>query len=121
MKEVQYEPECFNEGVFSGSLVLRKPSINDLFEGSAITQKAKDNEIAATKELLLWSKAFYLKVDIKNCVDGSAFLSFDEMMEDSECLPILQEVAVALVTGISKKKLQATKNLPSIHLKKGKL
>lgn len=106
--KVEYKPECFSEGVFSGTLVLHKPSVADLFEGSEIAKKGEqaETQLEATKSLLDWSKKFYAEVDIKN-IDGSCYKSFDDLMSDSECLAILQEVAVALVVGLNKKKLQA--------------
>lgn len=102
--KIEYKPECFSEGVFSGSLFLKKPSVDDLFVGSEIAKKAGEDQIAATKELLEWSKKFYIEVNIKN-IDGSLYESFEHLMADAECLVILQEVALALVTGINKKKL----------------
>lgn len=107
MKEVRYIPECFEQGVFSGHLVLLKPSVHDLFEGSSIVKKAASDEIEATKELLSWSKNFYKEVDVKS-IDGSHYETFDSLMSDAECLAILQEVAMTLVGGINKKKLMMT-------------
>lgn len=107
LKTVKYEP-CEKDDVLSGHVVLKKPSIDDLFEGSEIAKQSKDDQGKATKDLLNWSKKFYIKVDIKN-VDGSEYKSFDDLTGDAECLPVLNEVAVALVQGINRKKLMTKK------------
>lgn len=114
---IEYKPECFSEGVFSGTLVLKKPSVDDLFTGSAIAKKAGEDQIASTKELLDWSKKFYAEVDVKS-VDGSVYKSFDELMGDAECLAILQDVALALVTGINKKKLSMLSGMKKVGKEK---
>jgi hypothetical protein len=113
-KEIKFVPECVKDGVFTGHLVLIKPSVNDLFDGSAIAKKSESDELGSTKDLLSWSKKFYKEVAIES-VDGSKYQSFDELMEDAECLAVLQEVAVALVTGLNKKKL-----MTALTPKKGK-
>lgn len=113
-KEIKFEPECVKDGVFKGHLILIKPSVNDLFDGSSIAKKAEADELGSTKELLNWSKKFYKEVSIES-VDGSKYQSFEELMEDAECLAVLQEVAVALVTGLNKKKL-----MTALTVKKGK-
>lgn len=107
-KEIKFIPECMSGEVFSGHLVLIKPSVNDLFDGSAIAKKAESDEIGSTKDLLAWSKKFYKEISVE-CIDGSKYSTFDELMEDAECLVILQEVAVSLVTGLNKKKLMNMK------------
>jgi len=107
MKLVKFIPECFNgEGkLFEGELVLVKPSIDDLFEGSSVAKSAAGDDVKATKDFVLWSKKFYNSVKVKNLADDSEYNSFDDLMSDAESLPILQEVAIALVSGLNKKKM----------------
>lgn len=108
-KEIKFEPECIKDGVFKGHLILLKPSVNDLFDGSAIAKKGETDEVGSTRDLLAWSKKFYKSVSIES-IDGSKYTSFDELMDDAECLAVLQEVAVALVSGVNKKKLMIMNN-----------
>lgn len=105
-KTVKYEPECCNDDVLSGFVILKKPSINDLFEGSEIAKSGETNQIKSTKDLLDWSKKFYAEVKIENS-DGNKYSSFDELLEDAETFPILNEVAMALVQGVNRKKYLA--------------
>jgi hypothetical protein len=106
-KQVHFIPESCRgkDADFEGHLVLRKPTVADLFEGTAIAKRCEgENELEATTELLKWSSKFYMEVAIKNLGDDSLYKSFDDLMQDAETFIVLQEVALALVTGVSKKK-----------------
>lgn len=103
-KNVKYEIDLKDCPV-TGAVYLKKPSIQQLFEGSEIAKKQEENQFEAVKSLIAWSKQFYTKIELKN-LDGSIYTSFDDLMSDSECLEVLNDIASALVIGINKKKLQ---------------
>ncbi|MBK7380554.1 MAG: hypothetical protein IPJ03_16485 [Ignavibacteriales bacterium] len=103
-KNVKYEINLKDCPV-TGAVFLKKPSIQQLFEGSEIAKKQEENQLQAVKSLIEWSKQFYIKLELKN-IDGSVYSNFEDLMEDSECLEVLNDVASALVIGVNKKKLQ---------------
>jgi hypothetical protein len=107
MKEVKFVPECATgKGAsFKGHLVLLKPTVQDVLAGSKLAQGIKEGEeLEAVQGFLDWSKPFYKSVELENSSDGTKYASFDDLMGDAECMEVLNEVALKLVTGLTKKK-----------------
>jgi glycyl-tRNA synthetase beta subunit len=107
MKEVKFVPECATGkgATFKGHLVLVKPTVQDVLAGSKLAQGIKEGqELDAVQGFLDWSKTFYKEVELENTCDGSKYVSFDDLMGDAECMEVLNEVALKLVTGLTRKK-----------------
>ena len=103
MKTIKFVPGSFaEEGVFSGYLILAKPSIDDVFEGTALAKSFED-DLQRVKAVIEWSKKFYVEVHVK-CVDESEYKTFDDLRADGECLGLMSEVAHALMAGLNAKK-----------------
>lgn len=116
-KQVKYNVELKDCPV-KGAVFLKKPSIQQLFEGSDIAKKQEENQIEAVKQLIMWSKQFYVKVELEN-IDGTTYSTFDDLISDSECLEVMNDVASALIIGINKKKLQEKSEKVEKMTKKG--
>lgn len=103
-KTVKYEIDLKHCPI-KGAVFLKKPSIDQLFQGTEIAKKLENDQIQGVRELIDWSKKFYTKIELKN-IDGTVYTTFEQLTEDSESLEVLNDVASALVIGINKKKLQ---------------
>lgn len=116
-KLVKFEPEStkpeeLRDGTLSGFVMLKKPSVAELFEGTRIAKGAEGQEIEMAQAIMTWAGKFVAEVKVKN-QDGTRYESYDDLMSDGECLEFLQEIAAALLQGVSKKKRSALKMISS--------
>ena len=106
MNEVKFVPDCAKgkSALFDGHVVLKKPTVMEALKGAELGRSLEDGSLEKLGELLEWTKPFYVSVDIKSLEDNSEYKTFDELMSDSSCLVLLQEVMTKLLGGITRKK-----------------
>jgi hypothetical protein len=110
MRTMKIVPEiCKGEGAkFSGELLLRVPNASEKLElleqvGVEVNDNgeisAKQSGLATTAKMIRASESFYQKVDLKRLSDNSEFKNFDDLHYESDCMPILIEMAQKIFSG----------------------
>jgi hypothetical protein len=108
--ELEYVPKaCKVTGAkVTGKLKIKLPSVIQKYEymdkcgievdGNGEVNTLKMNSLKFIKTLIEISKDHYVDIDLKK-VDGAKITSWDEMIYDPDCEPVINEVATALVSG----------------------
>ncbi len=112
MKTIKFVPEvCKGEAAtFDGYIDFAALSFDQRCEylekvGTKVGEDGKlesvSDRIALMRSLVATSKAHYLVVDLTKKSTGEVYKSFDDMTYDPDCYPILNEVAMLLIQGLS--------------------
>ena len=112
MRLVEFTPECLKaeSAILEGSIMLSAPSYMqrcNYIADANFDHGQKDNGIdglmknmKAIAKMVELSKDHYKEVKLKYKADGVEIKSFEEMIENPDCDPVLQEVALAIMNGL---------------------
>jgi len=109
--ELEYTPKACqgNDAKVLGSITLKIPSVIQKYDymdkcgidvnAEGEVDMAKLNTIRFIKTLVELSEDHYVKIDLKKKVGGAQVTSWDELIHDPDCEPIVNEIATALISG----------------------
>jgi len=108
--DLVYKPRACQEAEakVTGQLTIRVPSVVQKYDymdkcGIEVgidgqVDMAKMNTIRFIKTLIELSEDHYVAIDLKK-VNGATVTTWDELIHDPDCEPVVNEVATALISG----------------------
>ena len=109
--DLVYKPKACqgDDAKVIGQLTIRVPSVVQKYDymdkcGIEVgmdgqVDMAKMNTIRFIKTLIELSEDHYVSIELKKKVGGATVTTWDELIHDPDCEPVVNEVATALISG----------------------